>query len=306
MRVARILAQAKANLFLRVGPREASGYHQIATLFLRLDLADEIVVRAGGSVRTLDAAGPRLPSAGLGPPEKNLAFRAAVAYAARAGWPRGFSIELTKNIPVGGGLGGGSSDAAAVLRALDAISERPLGTETLQEIGGSLGSDVPFLASEQAVALGTGRGEKLLPVAPLPDREVLLIVPNFAISTSDAYRWLDESRPAIAQPHEPDYGLAGISAMSMWEIHDNPQAIPQPSLSGNDFEAVVEQRYPVIREYRERLSSLGARIARLAGSGSCVFGVFEGAAPNPRDLALDALVMPTRTSSRVVQVEVLK
>ena len=125
MRAARVLAQAKINLLLRVGPRDQAGYHQIVTVFQRIDLADEVLVRVGGSVRTLDCTGPRLPSRGLGAPEDNLAYRAAVAYAERAKWLRGFSVELTKNIPTGGGLGGGSSDAGAVLRALDALD--PLG-----------------------------------------------------------------------------------------------------------------------------------------------------------------------------------
>src|SRR6185436_7983433 len=105
------------------------------------DLADDIIVRVGGAGRTLHVAGPRLPEAGLGPTEKNLAYRAAMAYSERAGWPSGFSIELNKNVPTGGGLGGGSSDAGSVLRALDALNERPLGRTTLLELAAGLGSD---------------------------------------------------------------------------------------------------------------------------------------------------------------------
>src|SRR5688572_7964745 len=113
MRVARVQAQAKVNLVLRVGARSLDGYHDIATVFQRIDLADEIVVRLGGVSRSIDCTGPQFPSVGLGPPESNLAFRAALAYAERATWIRGFAIEVTKNIPVGGGLGGGSADAGA-------------------------------------------------------------------------------------------------------------------------------------------------------------------------------------------------
>lgn len=297
MRVARVQAQAKINLFLRVGRRDASGFHQIATLFLRLDLADDIVVRAGGRVRALEVSGPRLPPAGLGPAEENLAFRAAVAYAERSGWPQGFSIELTKNIPVGGGLGGGSSDAAAVLSALDAVAERPLGVDVLREIGGLLGSDVPFLASDGVSAVGFGRGERLEPIPPLPSRDVLLVVPNFAVSTRDAYRWLDESRPGGEE--SPNWQLTP-TAVSSWEQFSRTPHIR------NDFEPVVEERHPELRRYRERLTSLGAVVSRMSGSGSCVFGVFEGSVPDARELAIDAAVIPTRTSSRVVQVEVLE
>lgn len=298
MRAARILAQAKINLFLRVGPRDESGYHQIATLFLRLELADELVVRVGGSSRALDCSGPRLPSAGLGATENNLAFRAAHAYADRAAWPRGFSIELTKNIPVGGGLGGGSSDAGAVLRALDALAPQPLGADMLREIAGSLGSDVPFFASENVAALGTGRGEKLVALSAPPKRDVLLIVPDFAISTADAYRWRDEASPGSLAPIPADLTTIETVGVEHWDrvaMHAH-----------NDFEPVVELRYPKLREFRERLHAKGARIARLSGSGSTVFGVFEGGLPSSRDLGVDALIIPTHTSSRVVQVEVLE
>lgn len=300
MRVARVQAQAKVNLLLRVGARDHSGYHAISTWFLRLDLADEIVVRAGGNVRALDVAGPRNPPAGLGPAEKNLAFRAAAAYADRAGWPRGFSIELTKHIPVGGGLGGGSADAGAVLRALDALAPTPLGSDALLELAGALGSDVPFLTSAYLAAFGTGRGEQLRAIDALPPREVLLLVPDFAISTADAYRWLDESRPSAPRPDELQTWLVPMAALTSWEL------LAETPLHTNDFEPVVEERHPELRRLRESLGAAGALIAHLAGSGSSVFGVFDGSAPLPRDCDRDALVIPTRTSARVVQVEVLE
>jgi 4-diphosphocytidyl-2-C-methyl-D-erythritol kinase len=234
----------------------------------------------------------------LGPSEKNLAYRAAVAYAERTGWPTGFSIELTKNIPVGGGLGGGSADAGAVLRALDALAAVPLGNPTLVELAASLGSDVPFLTSESIAAFGTGRGEKLQPIDPLPPRDVLLVVPDFAISTNDAYRWLDESRPNLPAPKELQTWLVPMSALTSWEL------LSETPLHTNDFEAVVERQHPELLQLRERLSSRGARIAHLAGSGSTVFGVFDASPPSPRDLGVEALVIATRTSSRVVQVDV--
>jgi 4-diphosphocytidyl-2-C-methyl-D-erythritol kinase len=298
MRVARVSAQAKINLLLRVGARDGLGYHAVSTWFLRLDLADEIVVRVGGNVRAVDVTGPRLPPGGLGPSEKNLAYRAAVAYAEHTGWPTGFSIELTKNIPVGGGLGGGSADAGAVLRALDALAAEPLGNRTLLELAASLGSDVPFLTSEHIAAFGTGRGEQLQPIDPLPPRDVLLVVPDFAISTADAYHWLDESRPNLPAPKELQTWLVPMSALTSWEL------LSETPLHTNDFEVVVERQHPALLRFRERLSSSGARIAHLAGSGSTVFGVFDGSPPSARDLGVDALVIPTRTSSRVVQVDV--
>src|SRR3954464_3864000 len=128
-RSARVAAQAKINLLLRVLAREASGYHSIETIFLRLGLADEVVVRVGDDVRgrTLDCGGDALPPGGLGETTTNLAYRAACAYADATGWPTAFAIELTKHIPAGAGLGGGSADAGAGLRRLGAWAAAPPG-----------------------------------------------------------------------------------------------------------------------------------------------------------------------------------
>lgn len=289
MRSARTLAQAKINLFLRVGPRDATGYHEIATLFQRIDLADELTIRVGGTVRAIDCIGPRLPSDGLGPPDKNLAYRAALAYAERAGWLHGFAIELVKHIPVGGGLGGGSADAGAVLRALDALAPRPVGSAVLHEIAASLGSDVPFMATAMARAHGSGRGEKLAAASDEPSRPVVLAIPRVSVSTADAYRWLDEDRAR----HPP--GSAGQPAAS---------GALSTEQSGNDFEPVVEARHPELRRYRERLRHAGARVARLSGSGATVFGIFDPPPPGVDAVGLDTPAVLTRTAERVVQVEV--
>jgi 4-diphosphocytidyl-2-C-methyl-D-erythritol kinase len=298
MRVGRVSAQAKINLLLQVGPRERSGYHQILTIFQRIDLADDVVVRVGGSVRAIDCSGPRMPAAGLGAPEANLAYRAAVAYAEQTNWLRGFAIELTKNIPVGGGLGGGSADAGAVLRVLDELAPEPLEAEAIESIAGSLGADVNFLASENVRGIGTDRGERLAHLDPLPVRDVLLAVPDFAISTADAYRWLDEAGGGTMHPLPRDVTVVGMMGNETWE------GVARGSC--NDFEAALEPRFPKLRELREGFDAIGARIARLSGSGSTVFGIFEGPAPDPKSLATDAFVIATRTSARVVQVEVLE
>src|SRR5690348_8443903 len=121
---ARVTAHAKLNLFLHVLDRRPDGYHDIATWLVRLALGDDIVVRVRPSGRSVDCRG-----ADVGPPERNLALRAANAYAEAARWPDGFAIDIDKRIPVGGGLGGGSADAAAVLRALDALAPQPLGED---------------------------------------------------------------------------------------------------------------------------------------------------------------------------------
>ncbi len=303
MRVARVRAQAKVNLFLDVLGRLPDGYHEIRTLFHRIDLADDVTVRVGGNERSFDASGPAMPREGLGPTEKNLAYRAAVEYAERVGgdFLRGFAIEVTKRIPVGGGLGGGSADAGAVLRALNTLAPTPLDRDELQKLGSTLGADVAFLTGADVMALGAGRGDSLVGVPQvLAPAQLLLVVPPFGIGTVDAYRWLDEDRGLAGSPGGDGTG------------HDRARAELQPGWKGltrdsrNDFEPAVERRHPVLREIRERLTAMGARMARLSGSGSCVFGLFDDFTPDPLQLRVEALVIPTRTSSRVVQVEVLE
>ena len=285
-----MLAQAKINLLLRVLAQETSGYHSIETVFLRLDLADEVRVRLA-SGRSLDCAGPALPATGLGPTEKNLAYRAAVAYSEATGWPAGFAIEIDKRIPVGGGLGGGSADAGAVLRALDALSPKPLGN-ALVEIAGPLGADVPFMTIDAPLALAWGRGERLFPQHPLAPRPVILLMPDFGISTAQAYGWVASDRGTYAPIPE----VVDPASLATWEA--------LPGIATNDFGAVVGRRHPIIAELVDELRAHGAPIAMLSGSGSTVFGIFDNvpdAAAIARSTGHSAVA--TRTSDRVVRVE---
>lgn len=263
IRTARVAAQAKVNLLLRVLARESSGFHAIETVFLRLALADTVVVRVGDSLhgRTLDCSGPALPPAGLGATETNLAYRAACAYADATGWPGRFAIELTKEIPTGAGLGGGSADAGAVLRALDALSPSPLGRR-LCELAPALGADVAFMTIDSPMALAWGRGERLLPLPVLSPRPVVVLIPSFQVATKDAYEWLAhdrgtyEARGALVQPTELDT-WEGIAAIAV-----------------NEFEPVVSRRHPAITAYVDALRDTGASPAMMSGSGSAVFGVY--------------------------------
>ena len=306
MRLARVQAQAKINLMLRVLARDANGYHDLVTHFHRIDLADEVVVRAGGSGRSIECTGNRMPAGGLGPPEKNLAYRAAVEFASRTGWPGGFAIEVNKHIPVGGGLGGGSADAAAVLRILNAIAPTRLSPEQVWSAACALGSDVPFLASEHLRAIGTGRGTELGNEADTPwlaNRHMLIVVPAFSVNTTEAYRWLDEDRArrgvAASEPIRPIEPVSPRPTPA-----DVRRAIDDAT--ANDFEPVVEARHPEIRAIRARLIESGAEVARLAGSGSCVFGIFRDTPPTSLGLDFDVQLIPTLLSSNVVQVEVLE
>jgi 4-diphosphocytidyl-2-C-methyl-D-erythritol kinase len=288
-REARVAAQAKVNLALRVLARESSGYHQLETLFLRLALADDVVVRVGVRGRSLDVRG-----ADLGAPERNLAWRAAVAYGDATGWPEGFAVEVEKRIPVGGGLGGGSADAAAVLRALDALSPRPLGAGGVLALAGALGSDVPFLAGDRAYALAWGRGERLLALPTLPERAAILVVPPFGVATGEAYGWLAAERgDASPFPWTHD-----ARVLATWD--------GAASISANDFEGPVFARHPALRAALDVLRALpGVAVARMSGSGSTLFGILgadDEASGRPVALPRDWGVVRTRTASRVSSV----
>jgi len=288
---ARVAAQAKINLFLDVLAREPSGYHAIETAFLRIDLTDDVTVRET-SGRTLEVSGPALPAGGLGPTERNLAYRAASAYSDATGWPSGFAIELVKRIPVGAGLGGGSADAGAVLRALDALSPRPVGAR-LTELAATLGADVPFMTIDDPMALGSGRGERLKPIPALEPRAIVLAIPPFPILTGDAYAWLDADR--AAQPLASPTSIA--EPLASWD--------DAAAAAHNDFAEVVERRHPGVAAIAERLRGGGASIALLAGSGSTVFGIFEET-PDVASLRLgdDVRVITTWTSDRVERVTI--
>lgn len=290
---ARVLAQAKINLYLRVLAREASGYHSIETLFQRLDWGDDVTVRIAPG-RALDCTGATIPPEGLGPTEKNLAYRAAVAYADATGWPNGFAIEIEKRIPVGGGLGGGSADAGAVLRALDTLAPNPLGPR-LVEIASGLGADVPFMAIESPLALAWSRGERMLPLTPLESRPIVLLVPEFPVATAEAYGWVASDRGT----YSAEAGVLSPDALATWE--------GLASVATNDFERVVARRHPRIAALVDDLASMDALPAMMSGSGSTVFGVFAeqpDAAAIARTTGLSPIV--TTTADRVVRAAIDK
>jgi 4-diphosphocytidyl-2-C-methyl-D-erythritol kinase len=282
---ARVAAQAKINLRLKVLAREESGFHSLETIFGRIELADDLVVRTGGSGRSIDCNG-----ADLGPVERNLAYRAAAAYSDATGWPGNFAIELTKRIPVGGGLGGGSANAGAVLRALDALSPHPLGPR-LVTLAAELGSDVPFLTLESPFALAWSRGERLMPLPTLPWRPIVVITPSKGIATADAYRWVSEEHLGFS----PTAFIIESASVRDWDR--------MASIATNDFDAVVFHRFPDLARAAATLRQNGAMISILAGSGSSVIGVF--ADQRDAEKALAATGMPglvTKTATTVSEV----
>lgn len=260
---ARVDAQAKINLSLRILARETTGFHQLETLFARIDLADTVEVALDTSQRDIVVEG-----ADVGPPEQNLAYRAAVGFITATRWETGFRIRIVKRIPVGGGLGGGSADAGGVLRILNTLAPRPLSPAAMMTLAVRLGADIPFLTVEAPAALAWGRGERMLALPPLPPRDLVLVVPSFGVNTAEAFGWVAaqrEGRPIIAP--------APLVAddLTRWERIAR--------LADNDFEPVVVEHHPAIGNCLWALRVSGALIARLSGSGSTVYGVFDGGAP---------------------------
>jgi len=258
----RIAAHAKVNLFLRILALErgAGGFHQIETTFALLELADELVVRrtAPGAGVTLEVNGPD-----LGPADDNLAVRAARAVLEATGTKFGVAITLTKRIPVRAGLGGGSSDAAAALHAVNALANRVIPTPELLHFAARLGADVPFFASGAPLAVAWGRGERLFRLPPLPAMPALVAVTKVGIATPDAYRWWDEAHPN-AEARGPV--VFDTPALAAWGSVGR--------LGGNDFESVVFGRHPSLRDLFERLAATHPYWVRLCGSGSAVAAVY--------------------------------
>lgn len=265
-RAVQVAAQAKINLRLRILAREATGYHQIETIFHRIALADVVRVRRTGGERSLDITGDVDMSA-LGPTERNLAWRAAELYLSTTGMSGGLAIEIDKHIPIGGGLGGGSADAGAVLRALDAMAERPLGEAQLIRLAAVLGSDVPFLASEHAFALAWGRGERMLALSPPPMRDVRLLLPPFAVNTGEAYGWIAADRERANATWD-----ALVLHPLQFEGWDSLARI-----AINDFETPVVRRHPAIAHaLTAQRGDASVQLAMLSGSGSSMFAIGRG------------------------------
>jgi 4-diphosphocytidyl-2-C-methyl-D-erythritol kinase len=253
-------ASAKINLFLRVLAREESGYHGIETLFCRLALADELVaerVAEPGVTIAVDGAE-------TGPAEENLAVRAAQTVLDATGRRFGARLTLTKRIPVGAGLGGGSADAAAALDAVNELAGYAVPRAELLHAAARLGADVPFCLSGAPLALAWGHGERLLRLPPLPSAPVLLLIPAVAIRTPDAYSWIDEARIAAGRRGALALDIPTVGAWS-----------DVARMAGNDFESVVFGRMGPIREAFEALARTGPLLCRMSGSGSALFAVYR-------------------------------
>jgi len=256
--VVTVVAPAKVNLGLRVAARRGDGYHEIDTLFATVEIGDRLrLTRTAGGVsgaatdrREAGTRAEELPPMGTA----NLAHRAAEAWLDAAGRPGGVHVELDKRLPIAAGLGGGSSDAGAVIRAMARLW--PAALDPLA-IAGRLGSDVPFFASGHAVARGRGRGERLVP-RTLPERWLVLVNPGVAVPVADAYGEL----MAFGPPQEWD------AVADAWSEGLAPRW-------RNDLQAGVLRRHPEVRAAWTALREAGAGAPLLSGSGATCFGLAD-------------------------------
>ena len=260
MKSVRVPAYAKVNLRLDVLGRRADGYHELRTIFQAISLHDTL------ELKLKDEPGVDLEILGNSelaaqPGKDNLVYRALEGLAREIGFRRGIRAELTKQIPVGRGLGGGSSDAAAALLGLLRLTGKQVETARLLDIASSLGADVPFFL-HGGRALGISRGNEIYPLPDSPRRAVLVVSPHdVAVATKDAYQWLAE----LTNEEDPSK-LMRFCALC-WS--------PQGGALSNDFEAAVFPRYPRLGVIKRELLRQGAAEASLAGSGSAVFGIYQ-------------------------------
>jgi 4-diphosphocytidyl-2-C-methyl-D-erythritol kinase len=261
MKSVRVPAYAKVNLRLDVLGRRADGYHELRTIFQAISLHDTLVleIKREPGIELRIAGNAQLAKE---PGRENLVYRALEGLGREIGLQRGVRAVLTKRIPVGRGLGGGSSDAAAALLGLLRLSGKRVAATRLLEIASSLGADVPFFL-HGGRALGIGRGDEIYPLPDGPRREVLVVSPHeIAVPTKDAYQWLSEELTKGKDPSK----LMGFCALC-WS--------PQGGALSNDFEAAVFPRYSRLAAIKRELLQQGAAEASLAGSGSAVFGVYQ-------------------------------
>lgn len=253
---------AKLNFTLRVHPRRGDGYHDIESLVAQLEFGDELSgVRRGDGRFTLRCDTPGIPT-----DDTNLVLRAARAF--QEAYPKvcGADFTLKKRIPVGGGLGGGSSDAAAALRILNHLAEWPCDRMGLMEIAARVGSDVPLFFCGPASVI-RGRGEVVEPVRIAPPAYVVLLVSNLQSSTADVYRQFDAMPPPEAILPVAPHGLSGQprgAAALMDELF-------------NDLEAAAFAVCPAVRELKDRVERLTSQSVRMSGSGATLYRLFDEA-----------------------------
>lgn len=265
-RHAGVKAFAKLNLDLKVLNPGPDGFHELRSVFQTVSIYDslKIAYTPGRKTEVVLAGAEEIPD--------NLVLRAARLLLAHTGGTGRIEMRLTKRIPMGAGMGGGSSDAAAVLLALPVLAGWRVGLEELVRLGAELGSDVPFfLLGGAAVALG--RGTELYPLPDAPGKRVLVVAPGIHVSTPEAYRGLARGGEGkLTEAQRIQY--IGSFQSRVWRLGDSLSGGDAGRQAENDFEGVVFPRHPQLKSILKNLQKSGADPARMTGSGSALFGVF--------------------------------
>jgi 4-diphosphocytidyl-2-C-methyl-D-erythritol kinase len=256
---------AKINLHLAVLDKRPDGFHNLESIFLAVDFGDTLHFTPCEGENSLDITMEGLSSVPL---EKNTIFKAVSLFRNKTDFTQGLKIKVEKRIPLGGGLGGGSSNAAAALLTLNKLAGFPLNRGQLLEMAAAIGSDVPFFIYETAAAFVTGRGEHIEPL-DAPKLLIVLVNPGFPSNTAAAFKLLDESRNS-------SYNAASINSVKLRkDFFSNNAPINYKNLY-NDFLSVFpEQEKQVYDEIISQLQELGAEYANLSGAGSTCFGIFN-------------------------------
>ncbi len=248
-------APAKVNIGLQIRERRPDGYHNIHTVFQELEFHDTVVISARDSGFRLEANVPWVPC-----DETNICYKIYSALKNRISDLPGVNVELIKRIPAGAGLGGGSSDGAAVLKGLNQLYQLDLSDGDLEKLSAPVGADIPFFI-RGGTQLGDGIGDRLTPLPSFGSARLLLVIPDISINTGWAY---GESKKVLNPPREKINFRGFFQGInSSWELFEN------------DFERIVIPAYPEIGIIKQHLREAGAIFASLSGSGSTVFGVFD-------------------------------
>ena len=275
-----VFAPAKVNLHLAVGGRRPDGFHNIESVFLKADFGDTLHFLPTDAPNSAEIAMEFAEDAFLAlnpslndiPQEENIIYKAVSLFRSKTGFCHGLTIKAEKRIPSGGGLGGGSSDAASALLALNQIAGFPLNFDGLFEMSAALGSDVPFFIRETGAALVTGRGERVTPLKT-PHWFLALVNPGFPSDTACAFSLLDDYRLKAAAADAP------VRETPLFSARKNAaQRLREKDFADmyNDFLPVFPERErTVYNGIINRLKELGACFAGLSGSGSTCFGVFN-------------------------------
>ncbi len=273
-RRARLRSPAKINLDLRVLHRRPDGFHELRSVFHTVSLSDTVDLEYTPGRRFSLAVESNVEI-----PGENLVTRAAGLLREECGLSGHWTVRLIKKIPMGAGLGGGSSNAAAILLAMPVVAGKCIALPRLIALAASLGSDVPFFLMGGAAA-ALGRGTELYPLPSLSPASGLLAVPPIHVSTAEAYRGL---RRALTS--SPPSSILNSFQGSVWRLDECAKT--EDGGAVNDFEATVFLKHPELRKIRDRLRRVGASPARMSGSGSAIFGLFPDR--SGRDAALASL-----------------